>query len=83
MAKEETLLMKVVREMVRSAGNEIGFEFDESNVDQVLEDFKDQWGIEFDQNDFITVSLMECICETVGDWKHRTFVNCKEQCKGV
>lgn len=67
----------VIREMVKNASEEIGFEFGEENVDQVLDNIKHRHGYSINENSKIDVDMMALVCETIIEWQEETQASMK------
>lgn len=80
--KNNTLLMKVINEMMYYAALEIGFEHSDENVEQVIMDLEYNYGIKFDANAPVTYELMRVVCNAIEDWKVNTKNNFPELCAG-
>lgn len=65
-------IMNLLEEMVNEASKEIGFESDSGNVDQVLTELENSYGIELNIDAPITWQIMNILTEVIQEWQSET-----------
>lgn len=70
--KNNTLLMKMIDEMMYYAALEIGIEHNDENVKRVIMDLEYNYDIKFDTDAPVTYELMRVVCDVIEDWKVNT-----------
>jgi hypothetical protein len=69
------MLKQVISEMVKNAADEIGFEYCEGCVEQVLADMEHGYGITVDMEGPITWQLMSTLTDVIATWQKDTRIN--------
>lgn len=65
-------IMLVINEMMAHAANDIGFPPSDGNVDQLLNDLENDFGIDLNPDGPITTQLMDTIVFAIREWKVAT-----------
>ncbi|MNK38783.1 hypothetical protein D3C87_573790 [compost metagenome] len=73
---ENKLLLLLVSEMVENAAKSIDFPHSEENVDQIINDLIQNYGIDLNKNLIINAGDVSSICQCILDWQHNTLMNC-------